>query len=257
MFRNLLNATPLFYLSPDEGGGAPAAASVPPVAPAVPAVLTPAAEAKPADALPADLRKLIDTPDAFKARLAEERETGAKAAEKALLKRLGVKDPAEIEQAMADAKKRADAELTETQRTTKRLKELEAEAASITPYRTALTAYLAAEEKAIPEEKLNVLDLAPPPEQLAERLTWIIKAKERGMFNVPAPVVPAVPAAPIAPRPGATTMGPNGPAAPAAEPVKNHYQHWKALQESGNTMLAASYRNAHRSEIERQSPPSK
>jgi hypothetical protein len=122
------------------------------------------------------------SPEAFKARLAAEREAGAKG----VLKDLGVEKADEAKARLAEDQKRRDAEKSELQRAQDEAKSLKPKAEKADTYEASLKRYLESEEKAIPEAKRGLLDLAPPATDINARLDWISNAKAKGLFNVEA-----------------------------------------------------------------------
>ena len=153
------------------------AANPPPAAtPATPA--TPAAPAVPAAPAPGEEYKAM-SPDAFKARLAEERNAGTAQ----LLKALGFEKPEQLQAALGELKTIKQASMSDAEKMASRIKELEAQAAlaAKTPQlQETIRKTLEAEESAIPESRKELLTLAPVEPEL--RLPWIAEAKKRGLF---------------------------------------------------------------------------
>ncbi|MDB4930538.1 MAG: hypothetical protein JWM10_3022 [Myxococcaceae bacterium] len=109
------------------------------------------------------------------------------AAEGELLKRLGVSKIEDAETAIKERRAAADAEKTALERLTGKVEELGPKAKRADSLEATLKTYLAAEEAGVPKEKRDLLDLAPPADQLEARLTWLANAKKKGLFAVEAP----------------------------------------------------------------------
>lgn len=161
--------------------------------PAVP----PAAPDKPrvqADELP---------PAALKARL----EAEAERTRRAVLAELGVSDTKDAKAALAELKKRQDAERTEQERLTARVAELEAQSTKAASYAAVIAGRAAAELAALPEKTRSYVT-AEAGDDAAKQLATIDRLRSTGLLTE-APVAPAVaPTAPAsapstAPRPGA------------------------------------------------------
>ncbi len=150
------------------------------------------------------------TTEQFNARLASERET----AQRKLLKDLGAEKPEDIKGALARLKEAEDAKKSDLEKLTGRVTELEPKAKRADELHAAIVGYLEAEEKAIPEDKRALLDLAPPADQPDARLRWIANAKAKGLFTV------AAPAAPEKKEPTTTKAGNGLPPKPADAPAE-------------------------------------
>lgn len=220
-------------------GDAPAGGS------AASAPLNPAAA--PAATLPPDLQALVSSPDAFKARLAEERST----AERALYKALGVKGADDIKTALGELKTLRDAQLSEQERANKAIAELTPKAQRAEALEQSLRSYLANEEAAIPDDKRGLLDLAPSADSPEARLSWIAAAKAKGLFSAAAAPVAAI--AEQRPAKPATTMAPSGPNVTTTA-AKTPYQQYQDILASGNRILAAQFRQQHAKAIEATQP---
>lgn len=175
-------------------------------------------QAKPATAqqpteLPADLKELVSSPDAFKARLSKEREIGTKA----LLKDLGFGNLDEAKGFFAKAKEAEEAKKSAEQKMQEKIAALEPTAKKAAELETAVKQYLDAEESAIPAEKKSLLDLAPSSEQPHARLAWIAQAKAKGLFTVTPPTPPAEEK-----KQPATSRAGNGNPPPPAHPSPKH-----------------------------------
>lgn len=186
--------------------------------------------------------------EAFNARLAAEREAGAKS----VLKDLGVEKAEDAKARLAEDAKRREAEKTELQRAQEQAKEAETLRTYKANSEAAIKRLLEAETKAVPESKKGLLDLAPPETDPVARLDWMARAKERGMFTDAAPATttqgekkPANPA---------TTAGPNGPTPPKPAGTLTAYEQHQALLAKGQTVPAAQFEKAHRKAIEASRP---
>jgi hypothetical protein len=187
--------------------------------------------------MPADLQKLIDNPDAFKERLAREREAGVKA----VLKEHGFADAEAMKAFVASAKAKAEAEKTEAEKTSERIKALEPRAARAESLEKTVARYLEAEESAIQEDKRALLELAPADPEA--RLDWISKAKGKGLFGIAAQAAPKA-VEPPKPADPATTMAPPGPQGSKTQ-AKTAYETYQEIAATGNRVLAANYRIAN------------
>lgn len=148
------------------------------------------------------------SPDAFAARLKNEREAGLKSA----LAALGIDSLDAAKAKIEAAAKLEAAQLTEQQRLAKQLEELTPLAAKAKAYEALVTSTLASEEQALPEDKRALLVLAP--EEPAQRLAWLAKAKAAGLLVQP----PAAPAA--APLLATTRAGGVAPSPKQPTPAK-------------------------------------
>lgn len=168
--------------------------------PTQPTAQAPAPAPAPAPEPGAEFRSM--SPEAFAARLKSEREAGLKSA----LAALGI-DSLDTAKAKIDAASKLEAaQLTEQQRLAKQLEELTPLAAKAKQYEALVASTLEAEEKAIPESKRALLALAP--EEPAQRLAWLAKAKGTGLF-----ADATAPAQPATTRAGGTAPSPSTPTA--------------------------------------------
>lgn len=172
--------------------------AVPATAPS--AVVTPAPAATPG----LDFQRM--SIEQFNARLQAEREAATRAA----IGSLGVESLEAAKARIAKATELERAQMSEAEKITARLKELEPAAAKATEFEAALKAHLAAREAAIPEAQRTKLKLAPT--DTVARLKWLDDAHAEGLFSA-APTTPATPA----------NMKPGGvpplPATPGQKPV--------------------------------------
>lgn len=206
-----------------------------PAAAAQPAATQPASSLAPE--LPADLKELVNSPEAFKARLSKEREVGTKS----MLKDLGFANVDEARTFLAQAKKDADAKKTEAEKMAERFAALEPKAKQAEQYERDIREYLEIEEKQIPEDKRSLLDLAPSADSPSARMKWIAAARARGLFaaatapsqQAPKPVTPA------------NTIAPPGPTPPAPTGGASPQQIYDAHIAAGRTMAAANFAQMH------------
>lgn len=174
----------------------------------------PPAPTTPAAPSPGEEYKAM-SPDAFKARLAEERNAGTAQ----LLKALGFEKPEQLQAALGELKNIKQASMSDAEKMASRIKELEAQAAlaAKTPQlQETIRKTLQAEESAIPESRKGLLALAPVEPEL--RLPWISAAKAQGLFTE----TPQAPA--LAQQPGLTNTK-AGTAPPAAIPGATNTKH--------------------------------
>lgn len=237
-------------VSPVGGDTVPA-----PVVPVVvpPVVAPPAVTPAPAAAAPASSDPSW-LPDRIKR--AEE------SAQRSLLKSLGYEKPEDVQSALADLKKRRDAEKTESERLTAENATLRARAAKADEYETIYAAQVKAElSKLTPEQSALVVELAG--DDPAKQAKAIDRMRAGGMLAAPqAPLV----ATPVVTAPAVTTpvaAPPTAPAAPATtaptvtapNPTpatgESHLAEYEQLQKS-NPALAANYLLAHYAQINAQ-----
>lgn len=165
------------------------------------------------------------TPDAFKARLEAERQAGIKAA----LKDLGVDSLDVAKTRLTEDAKRREAEKSELQRAQDTAKDLEPKAKRADALEASVKRFLEAEEKAIPDAKKSLLDLAPPATDPVGRLDWIANAKSKGLFGEAA-TTPANTRAGGNPPPASTTPGTAGKR--PAEMTDAEYRAWRAERDA-------------------------
>jgi hypothetical protein len=147
------------------------------------------------------------TREQFNARLAE----AGDSAVKKLLEGLGLSKPEELKARITKAKELEQAQLSETEKLQARIKELETPASAAKVYEDAIKETLAIREKAIPETKRDLLELAPTDP--AARLRWLTAAEAKGLFTVASAAAPATETKPANSRAG------NGNAPPPAGKV--------------------------------------
>lgn len=197
----------------------PAAGTTATAAPETPAIVAPqgaAAEGKPTEAPRAqadDSNVVRMAPDVLKARLAEEREKGEKAAAKALAAELGV-SPAEAKEMIAEGKRLRDEKLSEAERKDKRIAELEKEIVTRTEAtrREAIKPFVESRLAALTEGQRTAIVAAAGDDPVAQAKmldvmsAFIPKAAAAQVEQPKAPIAPAVttapPAAASAPKPG-------------------------------------------------------
>lgn len=119
----------------------------------------------------------------FNTRLHEAGQTAVRT----VLKELGFEKVEDAKARLTKAGEIEKAQMSELDRAKATAKELSSKAANADRYETAIKSYLEAEEKAVPDAKRDLLDLAPPATDPAARLDWISKAKAKGVFNVTSP----------------------------------------------------------------------
>jgi hypothetical protein len=214
---------------PETPPGTPAPAATP--APAPTPVATPPAVAK-----------VEMTSDQLRERLSE----SGSAAQKALLKELGVKS---LDDAKAALKKLADVEAASLSEAEKRQAEIDAlkPRAERADRAAALLLELANEQlKGLPEEARKLIDdeVGDDPEA---RILMVKLAKAMA----PASAAPAVPAAPAVAPPATTAPSP----APAPAGASTKYQEWEAMK-SRSATLGDIFYSTHKREIERTRPAS-
>jgi hypothetical protein len=217
------------------------AAVVPPGAPAG----TPSVPTQPAAG--EEFRNM--SPEQFKARLAETADAGRKAA----LKELGVENLDAAKQLLADAKKRAEADMTEQQKATARIAELEPLARRASVQDAVLKQTAEQQLGTLPESTRKFIEATTSADDPVARLTAINAARAHGLGAAPAGSAPPAPPAP--PNPS-TTLAPGGPATPPAVGTASKYQEWQALREKGQTIRAANFYKTHTSAIEASRPKS-
>jgi hypothetical protein len=151
-----------------------------------------------------------------------------------MLRDMGVEDPADVKAALAELKKRRDAEKTELERLQTQVTELTAKVSDREALRTTVAARAVAEMAALPEAQQTAVRTVAgddPQQQLttieAMRPTW---AKPEATAPIPAPA--------------STTAGQPAPAEASAAASTNHLATYEELQKT-NPMQAATYRLMH------------
>ena len=238
-----------------QGTAATTAAPIAPAAPVPPVVATPAGEPK-----------VEMTPAQLKARLDEERDKAAKAAEEKFAKDLGI-SLADAKKLIADAKAKDDAQKSEVQKLTEalaaeraRLAEFESnkaivegrasiEFAALTEAQRAAVQSIAGDDAA---KRLKTIDALKPTwvaaQQQAEaaQAAAVLAAKEaadKAAAEAAKVAAEAKRTAPI-PAPASTTPAATPPAPAAPGQPTNHLAVWESLRVS-NPAAAAMYRNKH------------
>jgi len=191
----------------------------------------------------------------FKQRLEEARESGARQ----LLKELGV-EKGDRKEAIKQIK---DKQLMLTKREAE-VAEAKAQAAALQPVadeasalKSELKAYADEQFAALPEA-LQKFIAATSTEDPGSRLKAMRAAREAGLVptSAAAPVTPAAtPAATEtkAPNPS-TTMADSGPPTPKPAGSLDHFEKWKGLVDSGQTIMAALYHQQFGRAIEASRP---
>lgn len=179
-------------------------------------------------------------PSWLKGRLEREQET----TRKAILAELGVPDVKDGKAALAELKKRQDAEKSDLEKKDGRIKELEPQAARAVELEKTVKARADVELAALTEEQKTAVK-AIAGDDPAKVLTAIDTLKPTWKA---APAAPPPGAPPPKPAPGSTTAaGP--PPAPAAPPATvDHLALYDELQKS-NPMQAAHYRELYGAQI--------
>lgn len=178
------------------------------------------------------------TSEQLKERLAEERDKSRKA----LLAELGFEKPEDLKTLVTTAKQRAEAEKTETERLTGRVKALEPLETEVAALREAV-ATQAKDALAGLTESQRAAVLAVAGDSPAAQIKTIAALRPTWAG------APAAPAAPAEPPPPATTT-PAG-AAPAPAPSSSPTDHKAAYEalKTRNPVAAAQYLTRHRFEI--------
>ena len=211
------------------GGAAPAAVTPPPAAP----------DPKPqvhASDLPAD---------ALKARL----ESAKDAARREMLAELGVADTKNAKEALAELKRRQDAEKTETERLAARVAELEGKAAKADHATQVAARRAAAELSALTDAQRAYVTRAAGDDPLRQ-LETIDTLRETGLLVTAPAAPPTAPSAGAAPSPALptppATTAPVGGAPPPSGTVSpvDHKATFDSLRKS-NPVVAAAYARRH------------
>lgn len=129
--------------------------------------------------------KTPTTPSNEKAPTFTEADVAAKssAAVAAALKELGFEKLEDAKVATKAAREAEEAKKTELEKVNGKLAELSPRAKRAEVLEGTLKRYLETEEKAVPKEKRDLLDLAPSADQPEARLEWILNAKTKGLFG--------------------------------------------------------------------------
>lgn len=212
------------------GGAAPAAVTPPPAAP------DPKPQVQASD-LPAD---------ALKARL----ESAKDAARREMLAELGVTDTKNAKEALAELKRRQDAEKTETERLAARVAELEGKAAKA-DHATQIASRRAAAELSVLTDAQRAYVTKAAGDDPLRQLETIDTLRETGLLATAPAAPPPAPAAGAAPPPAAlptppATTAPVGGAPPPSGSVSpvDHKATFDSLRKS-NPVVAAAYARRH------------
>lgn len=202
-----------------------------------PETATPAAPDKPR-VQAADL-----PPEALKARLDAAKET----ARREMLAELGVSDPKDVKAALAELKKRQDAERSEVERLTAQTKELEGKASRADTYAAVIAGRASAELAAL-DEKARGFVTAEAGDDPARQLATIDRMRASGLLSStpPAPAPAAAPAAP--PKPADTAPRPNAPPEAGSVAKADIRATYDRLQ-AENPFAAASFALAHAGDL--------
>lgn len=242
--------------NPPPGGAAPATpAPAPAAATPVAAPPPPAPAPPPAVAPPPVLEEPADENDKKYPWLKPRLEAAAERATKRVLQDLGLDSTETGKAAVAELRKRREAEMTEQQRLQARIAELEPLAAEVAPLRKAVADRATVEMAALTaaqQASIRAIAGDDASRQLstieALRPTWAIAAPAAAPATAtPAPPAPVAPAAPL-PAP-ATTTAPPAPAPAATQVQDDPLARWDALKNS-NPVLAAAHYLKNRSAIQ-------
>lgn len=188
-------------------------------------------------------------PEALKARLDSAKEQ----ARREMLAELGVTDTKDAKAALAELKKRQDAEKTETERLAARVAELEGKAAKA-EHATQVASRRAAAELATLTEAQRAYVSKTAGDDPLRQLETIDSMREAGLLTTtpaaaPAPApAPAAPAAATPPAPlGSTAPAPSAPAPGQTSPV-DHAAVYRSLKQS-NPFAASAYLQQHQRQI--------
>lgn len=155
----------------------------------------------------------------------------ADAAVKAALKELGVEKLDDAKAALKAQRDGEEAKKSEIDRYKGKVDELGPKAKRAEVLEGSIKRYLEAEERAVPKEKKDLLDLAPSADQPEARLEWIVNARNKGLFGAA-----AEPAKPANTRAGGTPPAANGTA--PKHPRDMNDQEFAAYQAQRRTKLA-------------------
>ncbi len=173
-------------------------------------------------------------PEALKARL----DSAKDAARRELLADLGVSDPRDVKAALEELKKRQDAERSELERATGRVKELEARAEKATAYEVVIAGRASAEMAGL-DDRAKAFVTAEAGDDPAKQLATIDRLRASGLMTVATPAPVAPPATPPA-APVNTAPRPNAPAEAGAAVVTDVRATYKRLN-SENPFAAAAF----------------
>lgn len=210
-------------------GTVPGTNGTPSPAPAVQPATAAQAPAQQAPAAPA-LAFQGMTLEQFNERLAQAEAAGSKKA----LAQLGAESIDAAKAALDADKKRRDAELSAQQKLDAQTQQLATASARATALEASVKGYLDAEEKAIPEDKRALLELAPPATDPSARLQWIANAKAKGLFA--ATTAPAAASTPANTKAGGTAPATGNAATPQKKPSEMNdaeYAVWKQQRDAG------------------------
>lgn len=177
------------------------------------------------------------SPEAFKARLAEERAAG----ERATLKKLGVDKTEDAKARIEQAVKLEQERMSEQEKLQARISDLEPRAKAAEAYRLELEEQAKAAFESLPPSLQNMIAATAGDDHLA-RAKAIRAAQASGVlsaFSTPSPVE-----APKVPSP-ATTVAPGGPSPTVMASEKTAYDKWVDLKAKSPVLAAQFYsRNA-------------
>ena len=206
---------------------------------AVPATATPPAPAEPAPEKPRVQADALP-PDALKARL----ESAQQTARRELLKELGVEDPKDAKQALAELKQRQDAERTELEKAQAEADTLKAKATKADTYREILSRRAMAEMADLTEQqRATIKELAG--DDPASVVNVIDKMRAGGLLGSAQPKQPEAEKNP--PKVPDTSPGKTAPDETNSSPP-NHKAIHQELQQK-NPFAAANYLAAHLRDI--------
>ncbi|MFO0610789.1 MAG: hypothetical protein U0324_46940 [Polyangiales bacterium] len=138
-----------------------------------------------------------------------EADAAARAADavKSALKELGFEKLDDAKAAVKAQREAEESKKSELERATGKVAELAPRAKRAEALEGTIKRYLDAEEKSVPKEKRELLDLAPAADSPEARLEWILSAKAKGLFG------PAAEAKPANTRAGGSAPPANAPGA--------------------------------------------
>jgi hypothetical protein len=230
---------------PVATGSQPASAPAPVATPPVPA---PAPAAAPSE----NQQKLLANEEMFNKRLAE----AGEAAQRKLLKELGIDDPKAAKKALDDAKKLQQEKLSAEERLQARIAELEPLAKEAETSRQYIERLAKKEFDALPKAAQDfVAKMAG--DDWTKRADAIASAHETGMIAALTAIAPS--AAPAQSRPAnpATTGAAPGPTPPAPTGASSELQQYTEMKSRGQTRLAAQFYERNATVIEQQRAASK
>lgn len=238
-------------ITSQPGTSAPAVQATTPAAVVTPPVTVAAPVAPPAPAVPEHHEDEVKLPrSAF-----NERISSARSAERAaLLKELGITDPAEVRSLLAEKHAREEATKSAEQRAAEKEAALVAERQRVESLLATVRARSEVEMGALTDaQKQAVLAIAgdDPAKRLAAIDALLPTWKTAAPVAVPAPVTPPAPVAPPAPpppAPPATTAPARGAPPDGQTVIVDHKAEYERLREI-NPFVAAQYANSHPTDI--------